>query len=76
MGVKAVVEAIVEPDQEGEVDGLGTDAPWADEERIAQLASLVKKGLQVVGVVYTDLTPCVPFYITSLGVLLTLSCSR
>jgi nuclear protein localization family protein 4 len=59
MGVKAVVEAIVEPEQEGEVDGLSTDLPWKDEERVGELAGWVRKGLQVVGVVYTDLTPCV-----------------
>jgi len=55
MGVKAVVEAIHEPPQEGELDGLSLDLPWEDEERVVQLAHAA--GLQVVGLIFTDLTP-------------------
>ncbi|KZT52815.1 polyubiquitin-tagged protein recognition complex, Npl4 component [Calocera cornea HHB12733] len=56
MGIKAVVEAIHEPPQEGEVDGLTLGLPWDDEGRINQLAGECK-GLQMVGVIFTDLTP-------------------
>lgn len=57
MGVKAVVEAVEEPDQEGEIDGVSVEMPWKDEERIQRLAGWCSRGLQVVGMVYTDLTP-------------------
>lgn len=53
MGVKAVVEAIHEPPQEGDVDGLVLGVPWDDQARVEQLARAC--GLQVVGMVYTDL---------------------
>jgi nuclear protein localization protein 4 homolog len=56
MGVKAVVEAVIEPQQEGEVDGVAVDLPWQDEADVRKLAAECWKGLQVVGVVYTDLT--------------------
>ena len=56
MGVKAVVEAVHEPEQEGEVDGVTVKLPWEEEERVQRLAGWCKKGLQVVGMVYTDLT--------------------
>ncbi|KAK4683809.1 nuclear protein localization protein 4, partial [Tremellales sp. Uapishka_1] len=57
MGVKAVVEAIWEPKQQGELDGLTVETPWEDEERVEEIASWCDKGLQVVGMIYTDLTP-------------------
>jgi nuclear protein localization family protein 4 len=57
MGVKAVVEAVEEPEQEGEIDGVSVDMPWRDEERVKRLARWCANGLQVVGMVYTDLTP-------------------
>lgn len=56
MGVKAVVEAVHEPEQEGEVDGVTVKLPWEEEENIQKLAGWVAKGMQVVGMVYTDLT--------------------
>ena len=56
MGVKAVVEAVHEPEQEGEVDGVTVRMPWEEEERVKRLAGWCAKGLQVVGMVYTDLT--------------------
>lgn len=57
MGVKAVVEAVWEPKQEGEVDGLTIEVPWSDEKQVAQVADWCEKGLGVVGMIYTDLTP-------------------
>ncbi len=59
MGVKSVVEAIWEPRQEGELDGLTVETPWSDEERVSEIAGWCEKGLGVVGIIYTDLTPCV-----------------
>ncbi|OCF41793.1 nuclear protein localization protein 4 [Kwoniella heveanensis CBS 569] len=57
MGVKTVVEAVWEPKQEGELDGLTVETPWEDEERVSEIAEWCDKGLQVVGMIYTDLTP-------------------
>jgi len=57
MGVKAVVEAVWEPKQEGELDGLTIEVPWSDEKRVGEIASWCEKGLGVVGMIYTDLTP-------------------
>ncbi|KAH9919119.1 polyubiquitin-tagged protein recognition complex Npl4 component [Fomitopsis serialis] len=57
MGVKAVVEAIHEPPQEGELDGLSLGLPWEDELRIKELARASAKPLQVVGYIFTDLEP-------------------
>ncbi|KAL7424724.1 nuclear protein localization protein 4 [Cryptotrichosporon argae] len=57
MGVKAVVEAVWEPKQEGEVDGLTVETPWEDEQRVAEIAAWCDNGLGVVGMVFTDLTP-------------------
>ncbi|KAG8893161.1 nuclear protein localization protein 4, partial [Tulasnella sp. 403] len=56
MGIKAVVEAIHEPPQEGEVDGLSLELPWEDEKRIEALAHDAG-GLSIVGYIFTDLTP-------------------
>ena len=55
MGIKAVVEAIHEPPQEGQVDGLSLEIPWDDEPRIKALAA--QAGLSIVGYAFTDLTP-------------------
>ncbi|PPQ92667.1 hypothetical protein CVT25_013974 [Psilocybe cyanescens] len=57
MGVKAVVEAIYEPPQQGELDGLTLGWPWEDETRIRQLASQASTSLTVVGYIFTDLDP-------------------
>lgn len=55
MGIKVVVEAVHEPRQEGHADGVTLEVPWAEEE--AKVEQLAKDcGLQVVGVIYTDLT--------------------
>ncbi|WWC58679.1 nuclear protein localization protein 4 [Kwoniella dejecticola CBS 10117] len=57
MGVKTIVEAVWEPKQEGELDGLTVETPWEDEERVSEIASWCDKGLSIVGMIYTDLTP-------------------
>ncbi len=56
MGIKAVVEAIHEPPQEGEVDGLSLDLPWEQESRTRKLASFSNPPLDIVGQIFTDLT--------------------
>ncbi|KAI0079865.1 polyubiquitin-tagged protein recognition complex Npl4 component [Panus rudis PR-1116 ss-1] len=57
MGVKAVVEAIHEPPQQGELDGLELGLPWEDEPRIRELAKHASTPLTFVGYIFTDLTP-------------------
>lgn len=57
MGVKAVVEAIHEPPQEGELDGLTLGVPWEDEARIRALAGNASSPLTIVGYIFTDLVP-------------------
>ncbi|KAJ3908182.1 NPL4 family-domain-containing protein [Lentinula edodes] len=57
MGVKAVVEAIHEPPQEGELDGLTLGLPWEDEPRVRSLASKGSTPLTIVGYIFTDLDP-------------------
>jgi nuclear protein localization family protein 4 len=57
MGVKAVVEAIHEPPQEGELDGLSLELPWEDEPRIRALAASASTPLTIVGFIFTDLDP-------------------
>ena len=57
MGVKAVVEAIHEPPQEGELDGLSLGLPWEDEPRVKELARSASTPLQIVGYIFTDLDP-------------------
>ncbi|KAF7975749.1 hypothetical protein HWV62_8533 [Athelia sp. TMB] len=56
MGIKAVVEAIYEPPQEGELDGLTLGIPWEEEQRIRDLAKHAATPLTVVGYMFTDLT--------------------
>lgn len=55
MGVKAVVEAIHEPPQEGDLDGLSLELPWDEQDKVISIANAA--GLQVVGLIFTDLTP-------------------
>ena len=55
MGVKAVVEAIHEPPQQGEIDGLTLGLPWEDEPRIRALAKGAATPLTIVGYIFTDL---------------------
>jgi nuclear protein localization family protein 4 len=57
MGVKAVVEAIHEPPQEGEIDGLTLGLPWEDELRVRELAKSASSPLTIVGYIFTDLDP-------------------
>jgi len=57
MGVKAVVEAIHEPPQQGELDGLVLGLPWEDEPRIRELAKHASTPLGIVGYIFTDLVP-------------------
>jgi len=57
MGVKAVVEAIYEPPQQGELDGLTLGWPWEDEPRIRELSAAASTPLTVVGYIFTDLDP-------------------
>lgn len=53
LGLKAVVEAIHEPPQAGDVDGVEVNMEWQE---IAQVESLAAKcGLRIVGMIYTDL---------------------
>ncbi|EGG11031.1 uncharacterized protein MELLADRAFT_42071 [Melampsora larici-populina 98AG31] len=55
LGIKAVVEAVHEPPQQGELDGIQIGLPWDEEGKMEDLANLC--GLQVLGMIYTDLTP-------------------
>lgn len=55
MGIKAVVEAIHEPPQEGDIDGIKLGLPWDEEGQILSLADMC--GIKVVGMIFTDLTP-------------------
>ncbi|KAF4623437.1 hypothetical protein D9613_001678 [Agrocybe pediades] len=57
MGVKAVVEAIYEPPQQGELDGLTLGWPWEEEGRIRHLCAEASTPLSIVGYIFTDLDP-------------------
>lgn len=57
MGIKAVVEAIHEPPQEGELDGLTLGLPWEDESAVRSLAAAAVAPLTIVGYIFTDLDP-------------------
>ncbi|KAJ9114021.1 hypothetical protein QFC22_005841 [Naganishia vaughanmartiniae] len=58
MGIRAVVEAIHEVEQEGEVDGLTLGENMAqEEETVKHVAEACASDLQIVGMVFTDLTP-------------------
>ncbi|KAF9362387.1 nuclear protein localization protein 4 [Mortierella sp. NVP85] len=54
LGIKAVVEAIYEPPQEGDSEGLKLGDPIEGEKRADEMAAACR--LQRVGMIYTDLT--------------------
>ncbi|ORX54417.1 polyubiquitin-tagged protein recognition complex, Npl4 component [Hesseltinella vesiculosa] len=54
LGIKATVEAIYEPPQQGHEDGVQMNLPWQEDAMVDRVANAC--GLTRVGVVFTDLT--------------------